>query len=226
MTSLPGGSEPKDLRASDRDRDRTAEILREAAGEGRLGMDELDERLNAVYAAKTYADLEPAIHDLPHSETAPTSAPVVAPAGSTADRFGGKPTSSGAVAIMGGFTRKGAWVVPVNFTAVAIMGGGELDLRDARFAERVVNIHAVTIMGGIGIIVPDDAEVHVTGIGVMGAFEHGPTGTGQPGAPKIVINGLAFWGAVDVKRKPRKDKPKRTRNTLESGGEASPNSLG
>ena len=123
-------------------------------------------------------------------------------------------------------TRKGAWVVPATFTAVAIMAGGEIDLRDARFAERVVTIHAVTIMGGIGIIVPDDAEVHVTGIGVMGAFEHGPTGTGQPGAPKIVINGLAFWGAVDVKRKPRKNKPKKTRKTLESGGEAAADSPG
>jgi hypothetical protein len=226
MTSLPGGSDPKGLRASDRDRDRTAEILRDAAGEGRLGMDELDERLNAVYAAKTYADLEPVIQDLPHSETSPASAPVVAPAGSEADRFGGKPTSSGAVAIMGGFTRKGGWVVPANFSAVAIMGGGELDLRDARFAERVVNIHAVTIMGGIEIIVPDDAEVHVTGIGFMGAFEHGSTGVGQPGAPTIVIDGLAFWGAVDVKRKPRKNKPKKTRKTLESGGEAALDSPG
>lgn len=109
---------------------------------------------------------------------------------------------------------------------MAIMAGGEIDLRDARFAERVVTIHAVAIMGGIGIIVPDDAEVHVTGIGVMGAFEHGPTGAGQPGAPKIVINGLALWGAVDVKRKLRKNKPKKTRNTLQPGGEAAPDSPG
>jgi hypothetical protein len=232
MTSLPegpdrpGDPDPKGLRASDRDRDRTAEILREAAGEGRLGMDELDDRLNAVYAAKTYADLEPVIRDLPHSETAPIPAPVVPAVGNAADRFGGEPTSSGAVAIMGGFTRKGAWVVPATFTAVAIMAGGEIDLRDARFAEPVVNIHAVAIMAGIGIIVPDDAEVHVTGIGVMGAFEHGPTGAGPPGAPKIIINGLAFWGAVDVKRKPRKNKPEKTRNALEADGEAAPDSPG
>jgi hypothetical protein len=220
MTSLPASSDPKGMRASDRDRDRTAEILREAAGEGRLAMDELDERLDAVYAAKTYGELEPIIQDLPHGEMASASAPVAAPAAGAADRFGGRPTSSAAVAIMGGFTRKGAWVVPANFTAVAIMGGGEIDLREARFAERVVNIHAVTIMGGIGIIVPDDAEVHVTGIGLMGAFEHGPTGAGQPGAPKIVINGLAFWGAVDVKRKPRKNKPGKRGNELESGQNA------
>lgn len=226
MTSLPTGSDPKSLRASDRDRERTAEILREAAGDGRLGMDELDERLEAVYAAKTYGELEPIIKDLPHGEMARASAPVVSPAATAPDRFGGTPTSSAAIAIMGGFSRKGAWVVPANFTAVAIMGGGEIDLREARFAERVVNIHAVTIMGGICIIVPDDAEVHVTGVGVMGAFEHGPTGAGQPGAPKIVINGVAFWGAVDIKRKARKTKPGETANKLESGQTAALDSPG
>jgi hypothetical protein len=231
MTSLPGASNPKSMRASDRDRERTAEILREAAGEGRLGMDELDERLDAVYAAKTYGELEPIVQDLPHGEmasgsgpaAAPVAAPVAAPARNMADRFGGSPASSAAVAVMGGFTRKGAWVVPANFTAVTIMGGGEIDLREARFAERVVTIHAVTIMGGIAIIVPDDAEVHVTGVGIMGAFEHGPTGPGQAGAPKIVINGLAFWGAVDVKRKPRKNRP--GKGELESSQNSSADAL-
>jgi len=199
-----------------------AEVLRDAAGDGRLSMSELDERLDAVYAAKTYADLEPIIRDLPHPAIAPDSAAVQAsPPGGAVERFGGEPTSSSAIAIMGGFSRKGAWVVPTHFTAVAIMAGGELDLRDARFSERVVNIHATAIMGGIGIIVPDDAEVQVSGIGVMGAFEHGPTGPGQPGGPVIHINGLAFWGAVDVRRKPpkggRRQELEARRREVESG---------
>jgi hypothetical protein len=210
MTGPSGGADRKSLRASDQDREHAAEILRDAAGEGRLSLGELDERLNAVYAAKTYTDLEPIIGDLPHTGPVPPPAPAVTSADSAAvNRFGGEPTSSAAIAVMGGFSRKGAWVVPAKFTAVAIMAGGELDLREARFAERVVQIHATAIMGGIAIIVPDDAEVHVTGIGLMGAFEHGPTGTGQPGAPKILISGLAFWGAVDVQRKPPADEIKR-----------------
>jgi hypothetical protein len=213
MTNLPASPDPKGLRASDRDRERAAEIIREAAGEGRLGMDELDERLNAVYAAKTYADLEPVVQDLPHAADMAARTSLAVSGGSTADRFGGQPTSSAAVAVMGGFSRQGEWVMPGNFTAAVIMGGGEIDLRDARFAERVVTIHAVAIMGGISIIVPDDAAVQVTGIGIMGAFEQGPTGHGQPGAPKIVVSGLAFWGAVEVKRKPRKNK---TKSKLES----------
>jgi Domain of unknown function (DUF1707) len=203
MTELSPDSGRPSMRASDQDRERAAEILREAAGDGRLSMTELDERLDAVYAAKTYADIEPIIHDLPHGGA------VAAKPASTVDRFGGQPTSSSAVAIMGGFSRKGAWVVPANFTAAAFMAGGELDLREARFSEPTVSIHAIAIMAGISIIVPLDADVQVSGIGVMGAFEHASSGPGQPGGPKIRVNGFAFWGAVEVKRKAPKGAKKR-----------------
>ena len=61
MTGPSGGSDRNSLRASDQDREHAAEVLRDAAGEGRLSPEELDERLDAVYAAKTYTDLEPII---------------------------------------------------------------------------------------------------------------------------------------------------------------------
>ena len=60
-------TDPEQLRISDADRHRVAEVLREAAGEGRLDLDELDERLEAAYAAKVYADLVPILADLPGS---------------------------------------------------------------------------------------------------------------------------------------------------------------
>jgi hypothetical protein len=201
MSSSPAVPEPRNLRASDADRERVANVLREAAGDGRLTMDELDERLDAVYAAKTYAELEPITHDLPEGGATYTPAPAAA---TTADpaRFGAEATSHGAVAIMGGFTRKGDWVVPKEFTAFMFMGGGEIDMRDARFAEREVAIHIVAIMGGCEVIVPEDATVRVTGVGIMGAFDHSGSGGGSPDGPVITINGAAFMGGVDVKRKP------------------------
>jgi hypothetical protein len=203
MSQLPADPDPASLRASDKDRESAAEVLREAAGEGRLSMSELDERLDAVYEAKTYADLAPIIRDLPHPAIAPDAvAAQASPPASAVERSGAKPASGSAIAVMSGFSRKGAWVVPENFTAVVVMGGGELDLRDAQFSAPVVNIHATAIMGAIAIIVPDDAEVQVTGVGLLGVFEHGPTGAGRPGGPKIHIGGVAFWGAVDVRRKP------------------------
>jgi hypothetical protein len=193
------------MRASNQDRERVAEVLRQAAGEGRIGMDELDERLDAVYAAKTYAELEPITKDLPSQGT------VAGTERADPARFGGVAASRGVFAFWGGFSRKGAWVVPPKFTARAIMGGGELDLRDARFNERVTVIRAVAIMGGIVITVPDDAEVQVTGVGVMGGFVH-PAFEGSPGAPVIIIKGLAFWGGVNIKRRPRKSELKQRRD--------------
>jgi Domain of unknown function (DUF1707)/Cell wall-active antibiotics response 4TMS YvqF len=201
MNSSPAVPEPRNLRASDADRERVANVLREAAGDGRLTMDELDERLDAVYAAKTYAELEPITHDLPDSGTANVPGSSPSAAGDPA-RFGGEGTSGGAVAILGGFSRKGEWTVPKDFTAFMFMGGGEIDLRDARFAEREVSIHIVAIMGGCEVIVPEDATVRVTGVGILGAFEHSGAGGGAPGGPVITVNGVAFMGGVDVKRVP------------------------
>ncbi len=58
-------NQPSTVRVSDRERDEVAEELRKHAGDGRLEVDELDERLDAVYAARTRSDLEPLTADLP-----------------------------------------------------------------------------------------------------------------------------------------------------------------
>ena len=58
-------SEAPEIRASDAERERVADELRAHAGEGRLDVDELDERLKAAYAARTRADLQVLTADLP-----------------------------------------------------------------------------------------------------------------------------------------------------------------
>ena len=55
------------LRASDADREHHAELLREHAAQGRLTVDELEERLDRVYAARTHAELAPLVADLPRA---------------------------------------------------------------------------------------------------------------------------------------------------------------
>ena len=75
MSGPPAVPDRGNLRASDADRERVANTLREAAGDGRLTMEELDERLDAVYAAKTYAELEPITRDLPAAGTAHAPVP-------------------------------------------------------------------------------------------------------------------------------------------------------
>jgi hypothetical protein len=130
-----------------------------------------------------------------------TKAP--AESGSWASRIvGGEGSSAGGVAILSGFERKGRWTVPKRFNCFAFMGGGEIDLREANFADREVEINCVAIMGGLQVTVPPGVEVVVRGIGVMGGFEHPrDDGPPEPGAPRVVIGGFAFWGGVGVERK-------------------------
>ncbi|MFD9407743.1 DUF1707 domain-containing protein [Streptomyces sp. NPDC059989] len=201
-----------ELRASDADRDRVVERLRDAVAEGRLDMEEFEERLEAAYKSRTYAELEPLTRDLPAEPMPmPASSPVPAAfvSGSAwPARIGGTGTSATAVAVMSGFQRKGRWTVPARFDAVAFWGGGELDLREADFAQREVVINCVAIMGGIQITVPPGVEVDVRGFGLMGAFDQRDSpGPAQPGAPRVVVTGFAFWGGVEIKVKAPKLPP-------------------
>jgi DUF1707 SHOCT-like domain len=186
-----------DLRAADADREQVAAVLREAAAEGRLDLSELDERLSRVYAAKTYGELEPLIGDLP---AAGMSVP--------AARLGPSvpathlPTSGGGVAFMSEFKRQGRWAVARRFRCLAFWGGGKVDLREAVFAQGPVKIRAFAIMGGIDVIVSEETNLHVTGIGIMGGFDQGASGAGAPGAPTVIVSGFSFWGGVSVKRRP------------------------
>ncbi|RFS82690.1 DUF1707 and DUF2154 domain-containing protein [Actinomadura spongiicola] len=197
MTNLPERSGTPEMRAGDADRERVAHILREAAGEGRLTLAELDERLDAVYAAKTYAELEPITRDLP----SPGATPPSPTTGRDWSPVEAAPSWKTGIGIMSGFRRTGVWNVPRRFRAFAFWGGGKIDLREARFEEPVTTIRALAVMGGFEVIVPDDLTVHVKGLGIMGGFDHGASGPGVPGAPTVVVKGLAFWGGVGVKRR-------------------------
>jgi Domain of unknown function (DUF1707)/Cell wall-active antibiotics response 4TMS YvqF len=198
---------PADLRASDADRERVAEVLRDALAEGRLDMAEFEERLETTYKARTYAELIPVTRDLPAAGVVPpspvsfTKEPVAE--GSWASRItGGEGTSSWGVAIMSGFERKGRWTVPRRFNCFTLMGGGELDLREANFADREVEISCFSIMGGVNVIVPPGVEVVVRGFAFMGGFDHREEGTpGEPGAPRVIVSGFALMGGVGVERK-------------------------
>ena len=203
--------DPAQMRISDADRHQVAEILREAAGEGRLDLDELDERLEATYAARTYADLVPITHDLPVARSA--QAPLPRPASLPpvpATRY------ESSVAIMSGVDRKGVWEVGPSHNVVCIMGGVTLDLREAVFAGPEVVITANTLMGGIDIVVNEATRVIVEGTGVMGAFEQGRDKVAAqltPDSPVVRVRGVALMGAVTVIRKgpPRPPKSLRRR---------------
>ena len=215
MSDLPQPADRRQLRVSDADREQAAEVLRQAAGDGRITFDELDQRLEAAYAARTYGDLTEVTADLPAPGQPPPGPLTPAPAPGTfpAARIGGEPGSGMSVAILSGVDRGGTWVVPPRHSVVAVLGGVHLDLREARFSQREVTIDVFTLMGGVDIMVGDDVEVDVSGFGIMGGFDHRASGPGLPGAPKVRVGGLALMGGVNVRRgQPGEDQDDRDRH--------------
>jgi DUF1707 SHOCT-like domain len=195
-----GGADPARLRISDADRHQVAEILRQAAGEGRLDLDELDQRLEQTYAARTYADLVPITLDLPAH---PHARPVVRPETTSPQVVPGADRESH-LAILSGLSRKGVWVVPQHMSIVCMMGGAELDLRQAKFAAQEVVITINAFMGGAQVIVGPTTRVQMEGTGIMGGYS-GPSGLVEAdldeSSPVVRIKGVAIWGGVSVERK-------------------------
>ena len=193
--------DPSQLRISDEDRHRVSELLRDAAGEGRIDLVELDERLERAYAAKTYADLVPLTIDLPAHPTSATSTPVQPNGREVAPPAASHGSST---AIMGDCTRRGPWLVSERHTAFSIMGSVTLDLREATFVTGEVTIMANAVMAGIEVVVDARTHVVVEGIGIMGDFSQGRDKVAAeigPGSPVVRVKGLALMGSVSVVRK-------------------------
>jgi hypothetical protein len=210
-----------DLRASDTDRERVAERLRAAAGNGRITMDELEERLDAVYAAKTYGELVPITTDLPLEDVTPgSSRQLLLPSSALVVGEQQHHDRSTAIAIMSGANRGGRWIVPKRVRVFAWWGGSVIDLRDARFESGETVISAIAIMGGVQILAPEDVHVRVSGIGIMGGFgETKSNAVSAEHAPVVRVKGFAFWGGVSVRHVKRKKKGG------ELGGEDGPGEL-
>jgi hypothetical protein len=187
------GRRAADLRASDADREQTATVLQTAFAEGRLTMTELDERLAIVYAARTYAELTPVTRDLPVGAPIPTTRPPELAPPDT-------PAVPGDMAVLSAFSRRGPWVVGREFRGTAILGNGTIDLRQARFTAAETTIRVTSVLGTVEVLVPEDAEVHVNGFGLLGEFDHHGSGAGAPGAPRITITGIALLGNVEIRR--------------------------
>jgi hypothetical protein len=182
-------------RASDAEREAVVARLRDAAGEGRLTVEELTERIDAAYAARTRAELEPLTADLPDvpMTTATTSPPA----------SGGLParaTSSLVLGILGGGDRKGRWRVPSRMTVVNVMGGADLDLREAVLDAPEVEITVWSLMGGSDVIVPEGVHVELEGFALMGGNDlRLESADAPPGAPVVRVRAWSLMGGTDVR---------------------------
>jgi hypothetical protein len=191
-----------ELRASDADREHHAEVLRRAAGEGRLTMDELDERLTTVYESRTHSELQRLVADLivPTGYTGAT--PAITASGRTRMPVRkGEGGASWLVSIMSGRERKGRWRVGAHLKVIDFMGGSDLDLNDAELADDVVQMTVVAFMGGSSIRVPEGLNVELSEFAFMGG-NGADLGNEQPdpGGPTLRLKLISIMGGTDIKR--------------------------
>ncbi|WP_245769407.1 DUF1707 SHOCT-like domain-containing protein [Streptomyces indicus] len=190
---------PVGLRASDADRDRTAEILAAALAEGRLTADEHAERIEGVYQAKTVAELEPYVADLPGAHHAPQPA---APVGDQPTP-GAVPATAdeNLVAVFSSTTRKGRWRVGRRTHAYAVFGNVEIDLTEAIFEYQQVVIKAVSVFGNVEVKVPENISLRGSGSGIFGNFEVEALDSAESGAPVVFVDGYAVLGNIEARPK-------------------------
>jgi Domain of unknown function (DUF1707)/Cell wall-active antibiotics response 4TMS YvqF len=178
---------PPDIRASDSDRDRVLDLLRDASAEGRLTPEEYEERVSAALTARTHGELLPLTSDLPVAGGAVGPLPVQ-----------DKPI----IAVMADESRSGRWAVPAQLRSVAVMGSVKLDLTEAVPTARETHLNCVSIMGDVSIIVPEGVDVRMDGTAIMGEKTVKKLRTPPvAGAPVIHVHAFAVMGSIEVKPK-------------------------
>jgi hypothetical protein len=194
------------MRASDADRDRVADALREAYAEGRLDVDEHNERIDLAYRAKTFGELSPLVSDLPQRHiTSPGGPPRPVPAMPADYAPGSKIT-----AVFAEQKRGGRWLVPSQTIAAAVFGSVTIDLREAVLTQREVIITANAVFGSIEIKVPHGVVVRDEGTAVFGSRSGSDRNAAgdvpiTPESPVVVLRGMALFGEVSVRYpKPKK----------------------
>lgn len=193
-------------RVSDTERTQAVELLRHHCGEGILTLDEFGDRVTLIYDARTRAELNDVLSDLPQQET-------------DVPETRRRRITRWAVAVMGGHSPKGRIRLADTTNVVAVMGGCELDLRNAEIDGDEVVINCLSIMGGIEIIVPEGISVDFTGLPLLGGTQCriNPDVPIIPGSPRIVVRALSIMGGIEVKSRktPAEEKALRAKRRAE-----------
>jgi hypothetical protein len=190
---------PDRLRASHEDRDRVVELLRVAAGDGRLTADELDERLEVALTARTFGELTALLTDLPGVSGFAAGAQAAEPK----DVVRIECRSSNA-------TRDGRWVVPLRIELLVTSGTVTLDFTEAVIAAPSLQIDAemrsgvLTLVTRPGVVVnTDDLAMRSSTVKVRP-----PAGPGGPVSLRIDVSGTARSSAISA-GPPRLPRPPR-----------------
>ena len=190
------------LRASHQDRDRVVEVLRVAAGDGRLTPDELDQRLEAALTARTYGELAVLTTDLPAAPGA--AAPLVASA------LTAEPKDLVRIDCGSGSTKRdGHWVVPHRMEVRVTSGSVKLDFTEAVITAPTLKIDADVHSGSLVLVTWPGIEVDADDVSVRSGDVkvRAPWGAAGPARLRIEVTGKVRSGSIRA-RPPRS--PRRT----------------
>lgn len=184
---------PGELRVSDADRDSVTEVLHTAYAEGRITLDEHAERTGAALQARTFADLVPLTDDLVPAATRP-AAPALPSGASAPDRV---------TALFADNKRRGAWTVGRQLQVNVFFGDVELDLTEATFTSREVEISCTQCFGQTTVRVPPGTTVRVEAVNVLADSSVKQVGPPDAGEATVIIRGTNILGDIKV-RGPRR----------------------
>ncbi len=164
-----------------------------------LTVEQFEARVDASYQATTEQQLKALTSDLPvlHGATdvaaAATGATITTvPAHTVSKR-------SFQLAVWGGSRRQGAWRPGRHHFSFSVMGGSELDFREAQLPAGETEVTVLNLMGGTTIIVPPGLAVKSHGFALMGGFDGlDQLGDPAPDAPSLTIKGLALMGGISI----------------------------
>src|ERR1700722_7186987 len=189
----------EELRVSYEDRDRVAEQLRVAAGDGRLSAEELDERLEIALAARTYAELAKVTRDLP----------------SAAGTVLGVPSPKDVVRIdcqSSSVERTGPWLVPRRMEVRVKSGVVTLDFTEAVITQPVLPIEADVGSGALTLVTKPGIVVDMDEVTVRsGALEVKAPWGQDASVLRIEVSGKVGGGVISARprRPPRPPRPAR-----------------
>ena len=181
-------------RAADADREAVAETLRTAAAEGRIGFEELDDRLGQALSAKTYGQLRDLVADLPAQ---PASLPqrVTVP----------EPETLVLKTTAPNLKQSGRWTVPRRITAETTTGFITIDFTKATCAHGEVAVEAVTQTGWIRLILPGGWAARIGPSSTRTShISNKAAETADPGAPTVIVTGHPVHGYIKIKQRRRR----------------------
>jgi hypothetical protein len=180
-----------EIRVSHADRDRIAEQLRVAAGDGRLTMEELDERLEKALNARTGSELALLVNDLP------------ATGGAAASALPAQVKELAQIEVSSGSARReGRWVVPRGLDVKVGSGSVRIDLTEAVFTGPVLQIQAQVRSGSLSIITRPGVEVVLDDVSVNSGAAKVRRRKGDPSAPTVLrveVSGSVRSGSIVAK---------------------------